>query len=338
MEEKITYLIGAGASANAHKLARTKEDPYLYANRIIEFVNELYLKFPGDYFGNLKTIAKNCLEFGSPDTYAKYLYERESNNDNYRQLKVLLSYYFDTSEFSPQRVQSINQRSIEPRVLPFLTYIAKEKKIADNVKVVSWNYDRQFEIAADKFRLLNPTNDTFPGFTVWPNLGDGNKFEKLPFLIHLNGLAGFEYDKNGIDSVKRIPRDKDWVYDFNTKEPLISYAWESEKDDPHNLFLSKKELLAQDMVKGTTILVVIGYSFPFFNRSTDNLLFKAMEGSLKKIYFQDFNNGEFLYNQFNLARQFTTYKDGMYSNSLNRIPIEIVHIDDLRNYYVPFEL
>ena len=155
-------------------------------------------------------------------------------------------------------------------MLPFLTYIAKNKKIADNVKMISWNYDRQFEITADKFRLTNTTNNPFPGFTVWPNTVDGGNEEKAPFLIHLNGIAGFEYDKNGFYVVNRITHDKDWVFDFNIKEPLFSYAWESEKDVPHNLFLSKKETIANEMVKGTTILVVIGYSFPFFNRHTDN--------------------------------------------------------------------
>ena len=101
MEEKITYLIGAGASTNAHNLARTKKDPYLYANRLIEFVNELDSKYPQDIFTNLKSIAKTCLEFWIPDTYAKYLYEREFNSDNYRLLKFLISFYFDTAEFFP---------------------------------------------------------------------------------------------------------------------------------------------------------------------------------------------------------------------------------------------
>ena len=38
------------------------------------------------------------------------------------------------------------------------------------------------------------------------------------------------------------------------------------------------------------IVVVIGYSFPFFNRQVDRLLFNNMD-YLRKIYIQDPNSG-----------------------------------------------
>ena len=41
-------------------------------------------------------------------------------------------------------------------------------------------------------------------------------------------------------------------------------------------------------VKDTEQVVVIGYSFPFFNRETDRALFEMMP-NLKKVYVQDIN-------------------------------------------------
>ncbi len=330
MEEKITYIIGAGASAHAHQLARTPQEQNRYALRLIDFVTELEAKHPIGVFDNLKKVAKNCLEFGSPDTYAKYLYEREPTNDYYRLLKALISFYFETAEFSPDRLNNPDARSIDSRVLPFLTYIAKDNKLAENVKILSWNYDRQFEIAADKYRLKAKSKDPFPGFSVWPNIGDGIDTKKLPFLLHLNGVAGFKYEQNCFNAVDQIAHKDEWIFDFNVKEPLISYAWEDDENG-HHLFKAKRKSIAKEMVEGTTILIVIGYSYPFFNRHTDNQLFNSMRKTLRKIYFQDFNSGEFLYNQFNLKKSIDTGDPFL-------PVVEIVHINNLNNYFVPFEL
>ena len=42
----------------------------------------------------------------------------------------------------------------------------------------------------------------------------------------------------------------------------------------------------EDCVKDAQIMVVIGYSFPFFNRPIDRLIFRKMD-KLEKIYIQD---------------------------------------------------
>ena len=63
---------------------------------------------------------------------------------------------------------------------------------------------------------------------------------------------------------------------------LLNFAWEKqdvkfEKEYSHRL---------QDAIKDATALVIIGYTFPFFNRETDTLLLKEMP-NLKKVYIQD---------------------------------------------------
>lgn len=44
----------------------------------------------------------------------------------------------------------------------------------------------------------------------------------------------------------------------------------------------------RETTKDTELVVVIGYSFPFFNRETDREIFKGMP-KLKKVYVQDVN-------------------------------------------------
>ncbi len=79
------------------------------------------------------------------------------------------------------------------------------------------------------------------------------------------------------------------------------------------------------MIKGTTILVVIGYSFPFFNREVDKKIINNIKKSgnlFKKIYYQDpIKDGQQLRSQFDI-------KAGH---------VEIVHIKDTTNFFVPFE-
>lgn len=62
----------------------------------------------------------------------------------------------------------------------------------------------------------------------------------------------------------------------------LSFAWEY---SPNNEKL--KTILAKN-VEDTEIVVVIGYSFPFFNREMDRYIFSKM-GKLKKVYIQDIN-------------------------------------------------
>jgi len=63
----------------------------------------------------------------------------------------------------------------------------------------------------------------------------------------------------------------------------LSFAWEDEgtRGEPTLPIVKKAIECSQD----TDILVVIGYSFPFFNREVDRKIIGAMT-NLRKVYFQ----------------------------------------------------
>lgn len=75
----------------------------------------------------------------------------------------------------------------------------------------------------------------------------------------------------------------------------------------------------------TDILVVVGYSFPFFNREVDRKIIRAMI-NLKKIYIQD------------------CVPENIKSRSLSILPdwrerkIEIISVDDVSEFFLPPEL
>ncbi|MCH5332058.1 MAG: hypothetical protein J1E33_06615, partial [Alistipes sp.] len=64
--------------------------------------------------------------------------------------------------------------------------------------------------------------------------------------------------------------------DFMTR---LSFAWENAKDDVFMDSVCRTIINAE-------ILVVIGYSFPFFNREIDRRIVSAMP-KLKTVYIQD---------------------------------------------------
>jgi hypothetical protein len=59
----------------------------------------------------------------------------------------------------------------------------------------------------------------------------------------------------------------------------LELSWEHNRNSGYYKALKKS-------IDSTEILVVIGYSFPFFNREIDRLLLKESMPNLKKVYFQ----------------------------------------------------
>lgn len=318
----ITYLIGAGASANALPLIKKNIETKKYglAEELINFIRNnisTLLQFNEGWDSSsiqtLTELADRCLEFGTPDLYAKFLMET-GDNFNYRLLKNLLSVYFKYE-------QEIKQ-SFDYRALTFLTTITQSQRIPENIKILSWNYDVQIELAAKKLNPLSPIGYPFvQGFKCWPNIEDGEQNSNIPFLLHLNGVAGFHY------SDRNLSQKIDKHYHFKSvldKEILLSFAWEDENIVKNNTFFENRLKITKDIASQTEILVVIGYSFPFFNRKIDKEIFESMNPSIRKIYFQDpFNNGERIKELFDL-------------NEVARN--NIIHVAQTENYHIPFEL
>ena len=150
-------------------------------------------------------------------------------------------------------------------------------------------------------------------------------------MVHLNGIAGFYYYEQTAcilnNFLNQKPKDINELIekvtnDSERKHNLLTFAWE--RDTEAARLLHKRMDIAKAIITDSDILIIIGYSFPFFNRAIDKQLFEALtaSGKLKKIIYQDpYKTGEFLKKQFELSDD-----------------IEILHTTDKDNYYVPNEL
>lgn len=163
----VTYLLGAGASYNA--LPVVDELPKAIDDVITSLEKHAFISSSGnanimseysDYkrkaIENLKQLLQGCLNHLSIDTYAKMLFL--TGNKEYTQTKVTIGLFFKLHSFFLQNreviftttAQSKKCRATEyldKRYDAFFASILQEKynEFPDNIKVLSWNYDNQFE-------------------------------------------------------------------------------------------------------------------------------------------------------------------------------------------------
>ena len=152
-----------------------------------------------------------------------------------------------------------------------------ELQIPPNIRLLSWNYDIQLEKAF--FGFTDNTDEVC------------RKITSSDRIHRINGLCGKTSDNNcGSDfrSALETPNDSkvmcngialfnDYLEANNTPAADIRFAWEDET----NAFLPK----VLSAIQETTVAVIIGYSFPYFNRDIDKKILNALP-NLKRVYLQ----------------------------------------------------
>lgn len=232
---------------------------------------------------DIKELHKAAKEHSTIDTYAKKLYLTKQVSQ-LEKLKNVLATFFIWIQLESKTDQ---------RYDTFLANILQMDNLSLplNISVISWNYDSQFELAYKNYSSYNlPIYDKL-GENSMPNNQD------CGLIFKLNGSANFG-DFNMVDYILNH-REKDvhpliqlieyyGHLEADTKElgfefhSHLSFAWESTK--------RQKEMITtiNQITSDTEAVVVIGYSFPYFNREIDRAIFSKIP-SLKTIYIQDPN-------------------------------------------------
>jgi len=284
----VTYLLGAGASANVispiNGLAEGMEAMSKSLKRDSSFDEDekaerlAYREATSSLSRNLSWLSKESVRYGSVDTFAKVLHLK-NDGDELKKLKATLQAFLNYSQLG---------NKVDSRYYSFFASILRlgEKRLEfpPAIKVLTWNYDNQSEMALDElsisgrkmicYKKLSPKVDPNNYFMYKLN---GTSFtlkqdEPVEYLVDVNTTATLEnLQKLGqryIDLVKG-------GFGFTSG---ISFSWE----------LDSVYGKAVAGTGGTEVLVIVGYSFPFFNREIDKLLLTNMK-HLQKIYIQDPN-------------------------------------------------
>ncbi len=278
MDKKVTYYLGAGASAQSIPVLDQ------FNQRVKFFTQYLNVNLNSHEIEILYRISNGVRNEFSPDTLAKkYFHISQVTGDysDYLFLKRFISAFIiweqvnlDKSELDTainysgiigvskiEEWANIIKKCIDPRYDSLIATLLKVQttnripKWNENVKFISWNYDSQFDLSYNQFT----TKD----------LSSVSKYIEK-YLVKLNGSAT---DKGSL-----ILRDlrENYIYKsrdftkfiFSDNKTNLKFAWENDRHQ------KKQVLKANEIVKATEVLIIVGYSFPYYNRSVDAAVLK----------------------------------------------------------------
>jgi hypothetical protein len=281
IKDRITYYFGAGASANSipmvEGIQRRLTDFTSFLN---ESNNELQRNFGFSEDGHIglklneasKTWINQIQESPSIDTLAKRLYDHKKNED-YREYKAFLTVLFNYFHFVKiVENQATLSSKIEGRYENLLRSINQSfsdmflySRIPSNFNFISWNYDFDF--------FLTLVKESKQNLILAEAESAKDAFLKVG-LFNLNGSSRFgEYSLNPPNSKISLFKCLAEIFNRiveNKDKNALKFAWE-------DLELNSQFLLQR--AKEPKYVVVIGYSFPSFNRELDNVFFQNLENT-----------------------------------------------------------
>ena len=266
---------------------------------------------------DIDSILDGVQEHATIDTYARKLYLTKDTR-MFNLLKDVLCAFFIWAQLD---------RKPDNRYDTFFANILQEDTMSlpKEISIISWNYDSQLEIAYKAYQ----SNKSLPIFEKhlqgeWLNMPNSGRIFKV------NGSATF-FDSTIVPLIKEYTRTSPAVqlimFYNNVKTDTtelgfqekthLSFAWEESSN------VSKMREAIRATTTDTEQVVVIGYSFPFFNRLADREFFSNMV-CLKKIYIQDIH-----------ANEVEQSIQAVLPEGKN---IEIVKIPNCSQFYLPKEL
>ena len=325
MTKNIVYMLGAGASFHALPIVSNLNSRFkIFCDHILDY-NQKYSEARFVYLKReIAILLEKISSHYTIDTYARKLYLKNpavDTNSDYIQILKFLSAYFLYEQLTIDINSECNRylknlyepvkgttkiadqsllNELDYRYDSFFATILENSEegelvIPKNFSILSWNYDFQVEKAYMNFSG-NSLDDTLNQFKV-----DGINHKlggepKKTFLTKLNGTAAFVKDgkytnlfdfkthtlnEESLDILSKIlssPRSE-----FDTG---MRFAWQDDE------FSKRAIKQSQIRIRDADIVVIIGYSFPYFNRSIDRLLFKEAGTLIRlpKVYIQGCEN------------------------------------------------
>lgn len=284
MSKRVVYLLGAGASKNAvpvvadipEGLARFKKRLKYYFASTTNTYGHPAPATPQEpsvssLIQTVERLETECAHHASVDTLAKKLFFLR-DHQKLKDLKVALGCFLQFEESS---------KRVDKRYDAFLSYVLDSDrydrlKLPANVSILTWNYDAQIDKALYGFcedESFVEKEVTHNDYFVYHINGSWPVSNGVLHSQHLESLWSAENEEEAASAAL-----KRYILYQETPglEPDIRFSWEEETP---RLFNNANLALAAET------LVVIGYSFPLFNRNFDRRLFAALlDFGLKRIY------------------------------------------------------
>ncbi|PJD98838.1 MAG: hypothetical protein CK427_16725 [Leptospira sp.] len=341
------YLLGAGASAGKINNYLSENEEYIPTvsnfqirlksdlsriQSLAEDKDSVWSKISKSLIDDLILLHNGIVNMGTPDIFAKSLY-LQGNKKDYTSVKRALSFYLTYLQLKENLLETI-----DPRYIGFFSATIEKKthkpvQLHPDIKIATWNYDLQIPLSLSV--LLNmdlPRVHDYISDMYHLKLSQSENPGKI---FRLNGYAGsylfgnqingcylediFDQNKNLNDKIAKLIEIFD---ELRAKgDPFLNFAWDT---DP--IIIQERNKFFESL-QNVKVIVVIGYSFPTFNRFIDRELFQSCK-SLEKVYVLDTNP--------DIVKRVR----GIYGNSkiINQFIPEIQHVSDIGQFFIPPEL
>jgi hypothetical protein len=308
MSNQLTYILGAGASYQSIPVVRT------FNKRLLKFKSFLYnqsnietgsnRQMYNEAVNSIETLFKEFSSHHSFDTYFKKLFHL-GDSDSINLRKRLLHLYFlwehsSTSlnynevEYEPAEEdffykQSRFDRRYDALIAGLLKPISGQAQPLCNINFITWNYD---------INLLNSIKNFFYPTLTYKDFF--TKIQKNQFVweidtkIKILNVNGFFYNSrlNNAKDLSNINIDeiiKSMLCEgYHSSKKLdedadkIRFAWELSEKDSNSLY----EYLTL-VIEASENIIIVGYTFPVYNRFIDFGYLKQKNLLEKNIVIQD---------------------------------------------------
>lgn len=288
MANELTYILGAGASFESMPVV--KSFPYRF-EEFSQYVTSLR-GIPHIFINNrdfittlenkAKELSRQFKTHQSFDTYFKKLFHTEQTAEIFISKKVLNLYFLwehiSETRDKPQNYseavfwkKSIIDKRYDALIAGLLKPIGGKKETYCPVNFITWNYDLNLFLSLKNYFYPHETLGKFLEYIR--KEGQENIWE-IGRQIKVINMNGYFYSSS-LSNEKSLPiinqetfnlllkksTDQHFSINFTDSDSeLIKFAWES------NLGVGEK---ARDMIKESKNVVVVGYTFPLYNRLID---------------------------------------------------------------------
>ena len=281
----LVYYIGAGASANSlPTVENTLHRMSSLANGLDPEkldLSDAQTRSLGDLREKMQDLVNRLRGGTSIDLLARQHYLRGETED-LNSLKATLSAFF---------VLMQAKDPVDRRYGYFFAYMADRDKrgtlvMPTNVRVISWNYDGQFEKSfAEFFKNHEQRRQVIRALQVVPPVTRAQHHGGFFSIYKLNGTAHIRIAGSGLplqhheafigdqpspQTAARLVLDAYKECIEQKTEPYLQFSWENDRRREDVLALIKE-------FSPVATLVVIGYSFPVFNRDLDKQVLELLD-------------------------------------------------------------
>lgn len=289
----LTYLIGAGASYNAIPIV----EEFKRAQFSGEFLNQFKGAQLRPYYLKFLDIIGSKLPFEySIDTYIKKQKLARDDKSYYEALLFLdlfliFKHVFSYDYKDPNgKIRKLS--TLDNRYDSLYVSILKEEKekvfFPKNLNIITWNYDLMFELALNflpgkliqNSKLINQNNDN-NGLKICRlngSINDSN--DTIEMIENCQSTTDIHQKRSFFQEYLKLRIQTFEENNFqNESLDKIKFAWDS---------IDSEVERAKAIIKKTSNLVVIGYSFPTYNRLIDKEILDSLDGqNIENIYIQD---------------------------------------------------